>query len=81
MPSAYMGSTLAEDGEQDSEATHIVQNGWKNWKRVFGGKWGISQSTGKQAEEEYWACDDKRGVMRLKDSDENESNAKEERKA
>ena len=78
MPSAYMGSTLAEDGEHDSEATHIVHNWWKYWKRVFGGKWGISQSTGTHVEE---ACDDKRGVMRRKDSDENESNAKEERKA
>ena len=28
--------TLAEDGELDAEVTHIVQIGWKNWKRVSG---------------------------------------------
>ena len=32
----YLGSTLAEDGELDFEVTHIVQSGWKNWKRVSG---------------------------------------------
>ena len=32
----YLGSTLAEDGELDSEVTHRVQSGWKNWKRVSG---------------------------------------------
>ena len=31
-----MGSTLAEGGELDAEVTHIVQSGWKNWKRVSG---------------------------------------------
>ena len=32
----YLGSTLVEDGELDAEVTHIVQGGWKNWKRVSG---------------------------------------------
>ena len=32
----YLGSTLAEDGELDAEVTHIVQSGWKDWKRVSG---------------------------------------------
>ena len=31
-----LGSALAEDGELDVEVTHIVQSGWKNWKRVSG---------------------------------------------
>ena len=26
----YLGSTLAEDGEQDAEVTQRVQSGWKN---------------------------------------------------
>ena len=32
----YLGSTLVEDGELDTEVTHRVQSGWKNWKRVSG---------------------------------------------
>ena len=32
----YLGSTLVDDGELDAEVTHIVQSGWKNWKRVSG---------------------------------------------
>ena len=30
----YLGSTLTDDGELDSEVTHRVQSGRKNWKRV-----------------------------------------------
>ena len=32
----YLGSTLVEDGELYAEVTHLVQSGWKNWKRVSG---------------------------------------------
>ena len=32
----YLGSALAEDGELDTEVTHRVQSGWKNWKRMSG---------------------------------------------
>ena len=32
----YLGSTLVEDGELYAEVTHVVQSGWKNWKRVSG---------------------------------------------
>ena len=32
----YLGSTLTKDGELDTEVTHRVQSGWKNWKRVSG---------------------------------------------
>ena len=27
---------MAENGELDAEMTHIIQSGWKNWKRVSG---------------------------------------------
>ena len=30
------GATLAENGDLDAEMTHIIQSGWKNWKRVSG---------------------------------------------
>ena len=30
----YIGATLAEPGDLDAEMTHMVQSGWKNWKRV-----------------------------------------------
>lgn len=32
----YLGSTVAENGELDSEITHRVQAGWKNWKKMSG---------------------------------------------
>ena len=32
----YLGATLAENGDLDAEMTHIIQSGWKNWKRVSG---------------------------------------------
>ena len=32
----YLGLTLSEDGELDTEVTHRVQNGWKNWTRMCG---------------------------------------------
>ena len=33
---AYLGSTLAKDGELDAEVTHRVESGWMDWKRVSG---------------------------------------------
>ena len=30
----YLGATLAENGYLDTEMTHRIQSGWKNWKRV-----------------------------------------------
>ena len=30
----YLGSTLAEDGKLDAEVNHIIQSGWRNWKKV-----------------------------------------------
>ena len=32
----YIGATLAEDGDLDTEMTHKIQSGWKNWKRISG---------------------------------------------
>ena len=32
----YLRATLAENGDLDAEMTHIIQSGWKNWKRVSG---------------------------------------------
>ena len=32
----YLGATLAENGDLDTEMTHRIQSGWKNWKRVSG---------------------------------------------
>ena len=32
----YLGATLAENGDLDAEMTHIIQSGWKHWKRVSG---------------------------------------------
>ena len=32
----YLGATLAEDGDLDTEMTHRIQSGWKNWKRISG---------------------------------------------
>ena len=30
----YLGATLAENGDLDTEMTHRIQSGWKNWKRI-----------------------------------------------
>ena len=30
----YLGATLEENGDLDAEMTHIIQSGWKSWKRV-----------------------------------------------
>ena len=32
----YLGATLAENGDLDTEMTHRIQSGWKNWKRISG---------------------------------------------
>ena len=32
----YIGATLADKGDVDSEMTHRIQSGWKNWKCVSG---------------------------------------------
>ena len=32
----YLGATLAENGDLDTEMTHRLQSGWKNWKRISG---------------------------------------------
>ncbi len=32
----YIGATLAENGDLDTEMTHRIQPGWKNWKRISG---------------------------------------------
>ena len=32
----YLGATLAENGALDTEMTHRIQSGWKNWKRISG---------------------------------------------
>ena len=32
----YLGATLAENGDLDAEMTHIIQSGWKHWKRISG---------------------------------------------
>ena len=33
----YLVATLAENGDLDTEMTHIgIQSGWKNWKRISG---------------------------------------------
>ena len=32
----YVGATLAENGDLDTETTHRIQSGWKNWKRISG---------------------------------------------
>ena len=31
-----LGATLVENGDLYAEMTHIIQSGWKNWKRVSG---------------------------------------------
>ena len=30
----YLGATLADNGDLDTETTHRIQSGWKHWKRV-----------------------------------------------
>ena len=30
----YLGATLVENGDLDTEMTHRIQSGWKNWKRI-----------------------------------------------
>ena len=30
----YLGATLAENGDLDTEMTHRLQSGWKNWKDI-----------------------------------------------
>ena len=32
----YLGATLADNGDLDTEMPHRIQSGWKNWKRVSG---------------------------------------------
>ena len=32
----YLRATLAENGDLDTEMTHRIQSGWKNWKRISG---------------------------------------------
>ena len=32
----YLGATLVENGDLDTEMTHRIQSGWKNWKRISG---------------------------------------------
>ena len=32
----YLGATVTANGDLDAEMTHIIQSGWKNWKRVSG---------------------------------------------
>ena len=32
----YIGATLVENGDLDTEMTHRIQSGWKNWKRISG---------------------------------------------
>ena len=32
----YLGATLAENGDLDTEMTHRIQSGWKTWKRISG---------------------------------------------
>ena len=32
----HIGATLAENGDLDTEMTHRIQSGWKNWKRISG---------------------------------------------
>ena len=30
----YLGATLAENRDLDTEMTHRIQSGWKHWKRI-----------------------------------------------
>ena len=32
----YLGATLADNGDLDTEMTHRIQSGLKNWKRISG---------------------------------------------
>ena len=32
----YLGSTISEDGGLDTEITHRIKAGWKNWKKMSG---------------------------------------------
>ena len=32
----YLGATLAENGDLDTEMMHRLQSGWKHWKRISG---------------------------------------------